>query len=110
MNFGHFSYLASILIFGLSAAIIWWFVANDKVKKNKRLVAIVILLGVLLEPSEYFALRWGAWAYDKTRVLNTRLLGGELESYLFIIVICFIVATATLTFAAKEDTRRNRKR
>jgi lycopene cyclase domain-containing protein len=100
------SYLITVLIFAGGANVVIW-TRNDEFLRSHR--AFIVMFALLTTPFaafESFALRWGAWEYNPQRVIDARLFGAQIESYLFMMLVSAAVAGATLVYAHREDGRR----
>ncbi len=117
MNFGIFSYTATVLIFTSLALCLYFAMRFYISPKNAtlsrtdwRTIVITIVVTILgTSPGEWTALAWRAWVYNPERTLHTTFLGAELETYLFTILVSLVVALATLLYARREDRRRDRE-
>jgi lycopene cyclase domain-containing protein len=104
MNFGHYSYLASTVIFAGGAVAILWIVKFQLLSKYTRLILSVGLLGMVLGViGEAIALRIGAWAYNSERTVDRAILGVPIETYLFSLLISIAIASAAINWADSED-------
>ena len=114
MNFGIYSYTATIVIFcGLALAL--YVVGRLLRKKSAMLPAsdwkvilwTIIIFAIVTGPEEYVALAWRIWTYNPERTFNKIFLGAEVETYLFITLVALVVSIATLVYARREDRKRN---
>ena len=114
MNFGIYSYTATILIF-CGLALLLYVVGRLLRKKSvmlpasdwKVIIWTIIIFAVITGPEEYVALAWRTWTYNPERTFNTTFLGAEVETYLFITLVALVVSIATLVYARREDRKRN---
>lgn len=106
MTLESFSYLATIVIFGGTGAFGFYKREHKLLKKYEWVLLIMLAISLPLVVTESFALKWGAWQYNPDKVLDLHLLGTQIESYLFLPVVCFVLVAATLTYAAREDRTR----
>lgn len=114
MNFGIYSYTATILIFcGLALAL---YIFGRVLSKEfamlpatdwKVIIWTMIIFAIITGPEEYVALAWRTWTYNPERTLDTIFLGAEVETYLFVILVSLVVSIATLVYARREDRKRN---
>lgn len=107
MEFGHFSYLISILVFlGLPTLALSRIYRGfrPEIAKYKDILVIVGVVGLLMAIPDYAALKWGAWYYDPQHTLGL-IRGAEPETYLGALLIFVLGAGATIVCAAKEDER-----
>lgn len=103
VNFGQYSYLITTLIFAGGAALIESLGAHRTLWVYRRVIGLAMLLGVLVTAfAERVALAWQLWAYDPTRTLDWYVLGGAIETYLFIVIVVGVVSTVTLNFTRAE--------
>ncbi len=114
MNFGIFSYTATVLIFcGLAFSL--YLIGLLLRKKSailsasdwKVIVWTIVIMVVIIGPEEYVALAWRTWTYNPERTFNMTFFGAEIETYLFIILVSLVVSIATLVYARREDRKRN---
>ena len=114
MNFGTYSYTATILIF-CGLALLLYVVGRLLRKKSamlpatdwKAIIWTMIIFAVIAGPEEYVALAWRTWIYNPERTFNTTFLGAEVETYLFITLVALVVSIATLVYARREDRKHN---
>jgi len=114
MNFGIYSYTATILIF-CGLALLLYIIGRLLRKKSAMLPAsdwkviiwTIIIFAIITGPEEYVALAWRTWTYNPERTFNTTFLGAEVETYLFITLVALVVSIATLVYARREDRKRN---
>ncbi len=113
MNFGIYSYAATILIFtggaGLLYSVMYIFKRRSAhlPRKYWPIILLVIFASVVCtSPGEGFALLWRTWQYNPERTFYTTLLGAEVETYLFAALVSFVVGLATLVYARREDRKR----
>lgn len=106
----------TVLIFTGLAALLY-LAALYTSRKNARLpsaywkvIATVVAINLIFTgPGEWMALHWRTWTYNPERTLHTIFLGAEVETYLFTVLVTFVVVLATLVYARRED-RRARER
>ena len=71
-------------------------------------VLLTVLIGVIAtSPTEWIALAWRTWTYNPERTFYTTFLGAEVETFLFTALVAFVVSTATLRSARREDRKRS---
>ena len=113
MDFGIYSYAATVLIFcGLALAL--YGVGLVLGRRSARLSArdckaigiTILIMTAVTGPEEYLALAWRTWIYNPERTFYTTFLGAEVETYLFIILVSLVVSIATLVYANREDRKR----
>src|SRR3989338_1429967 len=115
MNFGIFSYTATVLIFTGLALLLYLAMRlyispkNSVLYKTDRKVIFTTLLitAIATSPGEWIALLWRTWTYNPDRTLHTTFLGAEVETYLFAALVSLVVSIATLLYSRREDRRRN---
>ena len=113
MNFGMYSYLATIAIFTGLAAVLYLVMLLYVSKKNAKLPHVYLkVIGsvvatnlIFTPPGEWLALTWRAWTYNPERTFHTIFLGAEVETYLFTLLVTIVVALATLVYARREDRK-----
>lgn len=105
--FGQFSYLISIVIFAGLAIFLEWFFGFSILKKYIKQIFIVIGISLLLAPTEKVALDIKAWAYNPSHTFNIKLLGAELETYIYVIFIAIAVSSAVIAWTRYEDKGKN---
>jgi hypothetical protein len=107
MNFGSFSYLTTTLIFA-GGVLIEYLVARRTLRRFRRVIWIVVVIGLLgTALGERIALAWDLWAYDADRTFYISVFGAELETYLFSLLVCIAVSSATLYWVYCEDRGRS---
>jgi lycopene cyclase domain-containing protein len=102
----NYAYLATILVFGGGAVAIIWIRQANLLRPYAWFVISVSVLAAPFAFFESFGLRWKAWAYNPRRTFHVHLLGAEIESYLFMMLVAAAVVSATIVYAAREDRRR----
>lgn len=105
--FGHFSYLASIVIFAGSAIVLEWTFGFHLLRKFIKLIMLTTCFSLLLVPTEGVALYIKSWRYDPSHTFNILLLGAELETYIFVIFIAVVIASAVIPWTSYEDKGQN---
>ncbi|MBI5906577.1 lycopene cyclase domain-containing protein [Candidatus Saccharibacteria bacterium] len=108
MKLEQYTYLLSIMVFVGTPLLVKWKRAKKELKRYEIILLILVLLSILFTTTDYFALKWGAWHYNPERTFNKQV-ATEIETYIFAAAVCFIVASATLTFAVYEDRIRRKK-
>ena len=118
MDFGIFSYAATVIIFpGL--AILVRFLKRRYIsakspglsKAGWRIIFLTTIIAVVgTGPAEWIALTWRAWTYNPEKTLHATFLGAEVETYLFTILVSFVISIATIGYARDEDRKRNEAR
>ena len=113
MNLGIFAFTATTIIFTGLAVLLYlvmrlWKPRSAKLPKRYWRIIWVVMLGGLVYTAiaERFALAWRAWAYNPERTFYTIFLGAEVENYLFVTLVSFVVSLATLLYARHEDNKR----
>ena len=116
MNFGIYSYTATVLIFcGLAFLL---YVIGVLLRRKSAMLSrkdwkaifwTIVIMTAVTGPMEYVALVWRTWTYNPERTLDKIFLGAEVETYLFIILVSLVVSIATLVYANREDRKRNAK-
>ena len=115
MNFGIFSYTATVIIFTGLALLLYLFVRSFISRRSAKLlnsdwkvISLVILITTLATgPCEWVALAWRTWTYNPERTFHTTFLGAEVETYLLIILGSLVVSIATIVYARHEDKKRD---
>lgn len=105
--FGNLSYLISIFCFAGLAIMLEWIFGFNLLKKYLRIILTTIGLVLLSTPTEAIALYLKAWAYTPTHTFNLKLLGAELETYIFVIFIAIAISSATIAWTRYEDLKKN---
>ena len=111
MNFGIYSYTATILIF-CGSALLLYIIGRLLRKKSAMLPAsdwkviiwTMIIFAVITGFEEHVALTWRIWTYNPERTFSTIFLGAEIETYLFIILVSLVVSIATIVYARREGS------
>ncbi len=104
MNFGHYTYLLTTLIFAGGAVAIEYSLSRRTLWKFSRtVIAVATICTILGVFGEAVALKWGAWAYSPRKTLNVSVVGVPLETYLFSVLVSIAVSSATLYWANCED-------
>jgi lycopene cyclase domain-containing protein len=114
MNFGTYSYTATVLIF-CSLAFSLYLVGLLLRRKSailstgdwEAVLWTIVIMTIITSPMEYVALAWQTWTYNPEKTFDTTFLGAEVETYLFIILVSLVVSIATLVYANREDRKRN---
>lgn len=105
MNFGIWSYLVSILLFGGTVILLEYFLFKKRLQGTKKVLACVMcamaVFGIL---GEWIAFRLDIWGYYKGKILGI-FVGSTLESVVFVISITLCVAFPTLYFLKKMDEK-----
>lgn len=104
----HLAYLTTTLLFAGSIIVVDWLLAGKTLKKYKAHIGIVAALSFVWAFSETPALWLKAWTYNADRVIHFKLLGTQVETFVFAVSTCLAVAFATLVFASIEDNKRSR--
>lgn len=113
MNFGIFSYTATILIFtglALLLRIVKRLIhpSSHQMLSNtewKVIGCTALITTIGTAPAEWAALTWRTWSYNPERTFDTRFLGAEVETYLFTILVTFVISVATLSYARRQDRK-----
>ncbi len=104
MDFGIYSYLVTTLIFAAGAVAIEWVLGFRILFRRRRLIGVVMGIGVLATVlGEPIALRWRIWTYNAERTFNVLVLGAELETYIYALLVALAVASATVAWARYEE-------
>lgn len=115
MNFGIFSYTATVLIFTGLAFLLYLAMRlyispkNSVLSKTdwKVILLTIVIATIATGPGEYFALAWRTWTYNPERTFHSTFLGAEIETYLFTILVSLVVSIATLLYSRRGDRKRN---
>jgi len=115
MNFGIFSYVATILIFTGLAILLYLAMRLHFARRSAQLsksdwkvILFTILIAiVVMSLGEWIALGWRIWAYNPEKTFHTTFLGAEVETYLFIVFVSLVISIATLVYARREDRKHN---
>lgn len=117
MNFGTYSYAATVLIFcglAFSLYLIGLFFKRKSMALSPKewgvILWTVVIMAAISGPMEYIALAWRTWTYNPERTFHTIFFGAEIETYLFIILVSLVVSIATLVYANREDRKRSNDR
>lgn len=110
MTIGIFSYLITVVVF-VGLAFLLYLVRmrlakrSPKIKSRylKIILRIILISLAMTTIGEAFALKWRLWIYDPGRTFNTIFLGAEIETYLFITGVAFVVSLATILYARREE-------
>lgn len=103
MNFGVYSYLISIVIFAGAAVALEWVFGFHLLKKYLKPLVITVIFYLFFPITEAVALKWENWDYSTTNTLHTRILGAEIETYVFTIFVAVAVASAVIAWTFYED-------
>lgn len=105
-----FLYTALLLIFFIPTY--WILLRRHKniFKRHAKLIIAVMLFGII----GYFATiplgaGWGAWAYDYAKTSNMRIGMDLLETFLWAIAGCAILAAVVGEYADREDKKKKFK-
>ena len=115
MNFGIFSYTATVIIFTGLAMLVYlamrFFVSpkNSVLSKTdwKIILYTILITTIATGPGEYVALAWRTWTYNPVRTFYKSFFGAEVETYLLTILVSLVVSIATLLSARRQDRKRN---
>lgn len=108
MKISQLFYLLTILVFGGLGNYILWKRYGKILKKHIKFILLFSTISVIFAYWDAVALRWKAYQYNPDHTLYIRIFGGELETYIFMIVIAAGVCSATIIYADKEDSRKLR--
>jgi len=53
--------------------------------------------------ADNFALSWGIWVHEPSKILGVWVLGIPLEEIIFCVLVAIAIASAVLVFADRED-------
>ncbi|MCA9324526.1 hypothetical protein KDA23_00440 [Candidatus Saccharibacteria bacterium] len=99
-------YLGTILLFcGLTIAI-ELMLAGRKLRGQWLAIWIVTGIAAVVAVTERFALQWQAWGYNTAHILDIRIFGAELETYLFSALTALPIAIATVLLADREENKQ----
>lgn len=99
MNFGNYSYLIYMLIFTLTPTIILWVLNFNFLKRNLKIILIIILLAVVYQLiADPFAENSKAWFFSEDKILGIWIFNFPLENILFFILTSLATSSAVLTF------------
>lgn len=102
MKITHLSYLFSILLFCGPILLLVWKRHARILKRYELAILIAIVISLPVATAEAYALKWHDWAYHKSAVLGIRI-GGQIESYVFLIIVVALVGSVTLVLANQVD-------
>ena len=101
---GHYSYLATIIIFAGSAILLEVLFGFQFIKKYLRVVGSVVLIFLIVTPvGETVAHLLRVWIYNPQTTLYLTFLGAEIETYLFSIFVGIAVSSAVILWTYYED-------
>lgn len=105
MAIEQFLYLSTILLFAGGGAAIGVSSYRGTVRRNARILLAVVLIAIVYTiVSEPVALRWSAWSFNPAYTLDVSLLGTEIETYLYAILVGIAISVFTLVSADKEES------
>ena len=105
MNFGHLSYLISIIIFAGLAFLLEYKMWNVYFKRYKRILFIFILFSVPVAMiAEFIALKWKTWQYVYSSFSGI-IIGSAPETILFLMIVSVVIAIPTLYDADCVDKK-----
>lgn len=101
-----FYYSGFIALFLIPLTVFVVFHYKRSVKRRKRLIEIMAVIGVLsfllMMP---IAAQWGAWHYDYSKTWNIRIGYELLETWIWQIVSCVILAIVVDSLATQDEKR-----
>lgn len=108
-----YTYLSTLLAFGLvalAASLLVARAARVHIMRYARLLLLMaaasVLLTLAIEPP---ALESGAWAYGTNMTLGVRLLGSEMETLVYSVLMTLTASIVTITVAEIEEKHRSRR-
>lgn len=104
MKLSNWSYLFSIFLFCGPLLLIIWKRQERILKKYEFALLFATLVSMPIGASEFFALKWRAWQYNKDSILPIRV-GGQIESYIFLAAVIWLVGSVTLILSVKQDKK-----
>lgn len=96
-------YLGTIVLFAGGAIVVELLLAGKKLQGKWRTVWLITFIALLMAVTERFALQWQAWGYNTNHILDIRILGAELETYLFSAFTAMPIAIAVILLAEREE-------
>lgn len=101
-------YYSGFLVLFLTPLLIFVLRAYKKsVKKRKKLIFVMAIIGFLsfliMMP---VAAQWGAWHYDYAKTLNIRIGKELLETLIWQIISCILLAIVVDSLAEKEEKKK----
>ena len=96
-------YLATIAIFISLACYVLWVDRRHIFKKHWRFIVLFTLFSTPFAYWDGVAQRWHAYQYNPAHTLNYKVLGGELETYIFMGLVAMVVCSATIIYLREED-------
>lgn len=108
MKLSQLSHLLSIVLLCGPLLLIVWKKQERVLKRYELSLLVAILVSMPIAMGEYFAFKWKAWAYNPNEVLHLRI-GGQIESFVLLIGVMWLVGSVTLIYALKIDKRNRQK-
>lgn len=96
-------YLATIIFFTGLGAYIFWSGRKNFLKQHWKFILAYALFTIPWAYWDAIALRWKAYQYNPEHVLNIRVFGGQLETYIFMALVGVVVCSATLVYMKQEE-------
>src|SRR5579872_39445 len=101
----HLEYLFAIFLFLGPAMLVIWRLNARLLKKYEIVLIVLTTISTIGSLTEYYALKWGAWAYFANHTLNLRFYA-EIESFVFSACIILSVGMVTLVGASLIDKKQ----
>lgn len=108
--FGSYSFLVYMLFFTLVPTAILWLKYHRVLKKNIKIIAIMIILALIFQfVSDPFAEAWHAWYYTREKTLGIWILNFPIENTIFTILIAIVISSAVISFIHYHEQRSIKK-
>lgn len=106
-----FYYSGFIAIFLIPLTIFIFTAYKKSVQHRKRFIKVMAIVGffsfLIMMP---IAAQWGAWHYDYSKTWNIRIGYELLETWIWQIVSCIILAIAVDHFASLDEKREKQRK
>ena len=105
-----FSYLLLLVFFFTPT---YWVISRRHkhiFERQAKLIAVIAMFGAVAYLATItLGAEWGAWAYDYTKTSNMRIGKDLLETFLWAVAGCIVLAAVVGEYADKEDKKKKFK-
>lgn len=101
-----FSYAGLLILFLTPVIYILLKKHTKTIKKRKLLLFVMGIYGFLGFFTFPLAVWWNVWLYNYAKTSNIRIGGELLETFLWTIISCMILAVVVDVFAEKEEKKK----
>ena len=103
MSVLNFWYLTTIIFFTGIGGYLIWAERSNLLRKHWKFVSFYLLFTIPWAYWDAVALRWHAYQYNAEHTLPVKVLGAQLETYIFMGLVGAVVCSATLVFMQEEE-------